>query len=43
MGIVKKVCGVSGDIEMMFAKLMRYKLYCLGKIFSPKMSSSHLN
>lgn len=38
MGTVKKVYGISDQVEMMFVRLMRFKLYCLGKIFSPKAS-----
>lgn len=38
MGTVKKVYGISGQVDMMFVRLMRYELYCLGKIFSPKVS-----
>lgn len=36
MGTVKKVYGISGKVEVMFIRLMRYKLYCLGRIFFPQ-------
>lgn len=36
MGTVKNVYGISGKVEVMFIRLMRSKLYCLGRIFSPQ-------
>lgn len=36
METVKKVYGISGQVDMMFIRLMRHELYCLGKIFSPQ-------
>lgn len=42
MGTVKKVYGISGQVDMMFVRLMRYELYCLGKIvFSQSVLSSN--
>lgn len=32
MGTVKKVYGIKGKVERMFVRLMRYNLYCLGRI-----------
>lgn len=36
MGTVKKGNSISGKVEVMFIRLMRSKLYCLGRIFSPQ-------
>lgn len=42
MGTVKKVYGISGQVDMMFVRLMRYELHCLGKIvFSQSVLSSN--
>lgn len=35
MGTVKKVYGIKGKVERMFVRLMRYNLYCLGRILPP--------
>lgn len=44
MGTVQKLCGISGEVERMFIRLMRYKLYCTGKICSlHNVFSSELN
>jgi len=37
MGTVKMAYGISGEVEVVFGRLMRYKFDCLGWIsFSPK-------
>lgn len=44
MGTVKKVYGISDEVERMFVRLMRYKLYCTERIFSfQNVFSSELN